>query len=292
MDESPEQQQHRQEVQRKHAALTEALGVIGKISTSSSIIPVPPPVDSSWICPARYRHSQTGGKTTARGPAPAVPQALPHTQAPASQSTGSPKQLTIKHKMAPSSVPRWGPARCPVSWILVSVKGALACVQALALLRVRGSWYSSCGGGGSAECVSHLLFPINLSRQDLCLGSLLLEPETTNSALCQVFIPLSSILLFCLSPSMHFYCLPPFPSCNNLFFTFIPPFFLLTSSLSLVPPLLLARLSLFSLPHFLWALQWFFRFFPIYNLLSFPALVHPNLMALLPTAVSDVVENS
>uniref|UniRef100_H2UYQ4 Interferon-induced GTP-binding protein Mx n=1 Tax=Takifugu rubripes TaxID=31033 RepID=H2UYQ4_TAKRU len=82
MDESPEQQQHRQEVLRKHAALTEALGVIGKISTSTSTTPVPPPVDSSWIRPARYRHSQTGGKTVARGPAPAVPQALPHTQAP------------------------------------------------------------------------------------------------------------------------------------------------------------------------------------------------------------------
>lgn len=106
MDESPEQQQHRQEVLRKHAALTEALGVIGKVSTSTSTTPVPPPVDSSWIRPARYRHSQTGGKTAVRGPAPAVPQALPHTQAPASQSTGSLKQLAIKHKMAASSVPR------------------------------------------------------------------------------------------------------------------------------------------------------------------------------------------
>ncbi|TNM87476.1 hypothetical protein fugu_005697 [Takifugu bimaculatus] len=114
MDESPEQQQHRQEVLRKHAALTEALGVIGKISTSTSTTPVPPPVDSSWIRPARYRHSQTGGKTVARGPAPAVPQALPHNQAPASQSTGGLKQLAIKHKMAPSSVPRRPPPAVPI----------------------------------------------------------------------------------------------------------------------------------------------------------------------------------
>lgn len=91
---------------------------------------------------------------------------------------------------------------------------------------------------------------------------------------------------------------PPFPSFSQhalvllpssvslmqelLFFT--PPsllFFLvhfLPSPLSLVPPLLLACLSLFSLPHFLCALQWFFRFFPTYSLpLSFRDSFHPTL---------------
>lgn len=102
MDESPEQRQRREEVLRKHAALTEALGVIGNISTSTCTTPVPPPVDSSWLQPARYRHSERSGKTAARGPAPAVP----HARGPASQSSGGLKQLAVKHKMAPASVPR------------------------------------------------------------------------------------------------------------------------------------------------------------------------------------------
>uniref|UniRef100_A0A3Q1FEE1 Interferon-induced GTP-binding protein Mx n=1 Tax=Acanthochromis polyacanthus TaxID=80966 RepID=A0A3Q1FEE1_9TELE len=54
MDESPEQQQHRVEVLSKHAALKEALAVIGEISTSTCTTPLPPPVDSSWIQPSRY----------------------------------------------------------------------------------------------------------------------------------------------------------------------------------------------------------------------------------------------
>lgn len=100
---------------------------------------------------------------------------------------------------------------------------------------------------GCCKCVSHLLFPINLSRQDLCLGCLLLEPETTNPALCQIFIPLSSILLFCLSPSMYFIAptSPHSPHVITIIFHLNPlPFFLFISSLSLVPPLLLACLSL------------------------------------------------
>lgn len=104
MDESPEQRQHREEVLRKHAALSEALSVIGKISTSTCTTPV----DSSWIQPARYGHSESGGRTAVRGPAPApaVPRAIPPSQAPASQSSDGLEQHTVKHKMAPSSVPR------------------------------------------------------------------------------------------------------------------------------------------------------------------------------------------
>ncbi len=73
-------------------------------------------------------------------------------------------------------------------------------------------------------------------------------------------------------PRMHlFYCVPQFPACNNRF-SFSPHFDVLflvhffTSPLSLVPPILLACLSVFSLPHFLCTLQWFFRFFPAYSL--------------------------
>lgn len=97
MDESPEQRQHREEVLRKHAALTEALGVIGKISTSTCTTPMPPPVDSSWIQPAGYRHPKTSSKRAAHGPAPADPQAFPP-----SHGTGALKQ----HKMAPAGAPR------------------------------------------------------------------------------------------------------------------------------------------------------------------------------------------
>lgn len=53
MDESPQQQRHREEVLSKHAALKEALAVIANISTSTCTTPLPPPVDSSWIQPAR-----------------------------------------------------------------------------------------------------------------------------------------------------------------------------------------------------------------------------------------------
>uniref|UniRef100_A0A671V322 Interferon-induced GTP-binding protein Mx n=1 Tax=Sparus aurata TaxID=8175 RepID=A0A671V322_SPAAU len=147
MDESPEQQKYREEVLRKHAALKEALAVVGKISTSTCTTPMPPPVDSSWIQPSRDNR-----------------------------------------------------------------------------LSALSSFHLSL-------CPSSPLFP--------------------------------------LSPSMHlFYCLPQFPSCNNRYFPFSPFFFFLyISPLSLVPPLLLACLSFFSLPHFLCALQWFFRFFPAYSLL-------------------------
>lgn len=139
------------------------------------------------------------------------------------------------------------------------------------------------GWGSAAKCVSHILFPISLSRQDFSLCSFLLEPETTGWALCQVFIFLSFILPFSifLLACIGFIAFPSFPHARTVVFHSPPPFFLvhfLPSPLSLVPPLLLACLSLFSLPHFLCALQWFFRFFPTYSLrLSFPASFHPTL---------------
>jgi len=49
MDESQEQAQRRDEVLKTHLALKEALVIIGDISTSTITVPVPPPVDSSWV---------------------------------------------------------------------------------------------------------------------------------------------------------------------------------------------------------------------------------------------------
>lgn len=49
MDESQEQAQRRDEVLRTHQALKEALAIIGDISTTTITVPVPPPVDTSWV---------------------------------------------------------------------------------------------------------------------------------------------------------------------------------------------------------------------------------------------------
>uniref|UniRef100_A0A3P8PV58 Interferon-induced GTP-binding protein Mx n=1 Tax=Astatotilapia calliptera TaxID=8154 RepID=A0A3P8PV58_ASTCA len=49
MDESQEQAQRRDEVLRTHQALKEALAIIGDISTSTITVPLPPPVDTSWL---------------------------------------------------------------------------------------------------------------------------------------------------------------------------------------------------------------------------------------------------
>lgn len=49
MDESQEQAQRRDEVLRTHQALKEALAIIGDISTSTITVPLPPPVDNSWV---------------------------------------------------------------------------------------------------------------------------------------------------------------------------------------------------------------------------------------------------
>lgn len=87
------------------------------------------------------------------------------------------------------------------------------------IFELGGAW------GGGLQNVFHIFCFPSTSADRTSVWAAFYWSQTTNSALCQVFIPLSSILLFCLSPSMHFYCLPPFPSCNNLFFTFIPSLF-------------------------------------------------------------------
>ncbi|CAN9500635.1 unnamed protein product [Ophioblennius macclurei] len=110
MDESPEQQQHRAEVLRKHTALKEALAVIGDISTSTCTTPLPPPVDSSWIQPSSL--SQAGKKPAAtRSHAPLAPQ-VPRTGYNAS-APGFQQLAGLKHDRPPASVPRRQPPAIP-----------------------------------------------------------------------------------------------------------------------------------------------------------------------------------
>ena len=49
MEESAEQAQRRDEMLRMYHALKEALVIIGDISTTTISVPVPPPVDDTWI---------------------------------------------------------------------------------------------------------------------------------------------------------------------------------------------------------------------------------------------------
>ncbi|XP_044217975.1 dynamin 3a isoform X1 [Thunnus albacares] len=113
MDESPEQQQHREEVLRKHDALKEALAVIGEISTSTCSTPLPPPVDSSWIQPSSPKKSVTGAKPVTRGHAPPVPRVPTHTGRTASPSTDGVQQLAGQPHRAPPCVPRRHPPAIP-----------------------------------------------------------------------------------------------------------------------------------------------------------------------------------
>ncbi|XP_071343097.1 dynamin 3a isoform X2 [Trachinotus anak] len=115
MDESPEQQKHREEVLHKHAALKEALAVIGEISTSTCTTPLPPPVDSSWIQPSSPtipKNSVTGSKPVIRGHAPRVPRVPTPTGPTAFPSTDGHQQLPGQPNRAPS-VPRRQPPAIP-----------------------------------------------------------------------------------------------------------------------------------------------------------------------------------
>ncbi|KAF7668515.1 hypothetical protein LDENG_00009020 [Lucifuga dentata] len=122
MDESPEQEQRREEVLRKHAALKEALAVIGDISTSTCSTPLPPPVDSSWIQPSRAssppnptspKKSAAGPKPIIRGPAPAAPLVPSHAEPLPPSNTNGLKQPTGQSNRVPSSVPRRNPPAIP-----------------------------------------------------------------------------------------------------------------------------------------------------------------------------------
>ncbi|XP_077963906.1 dynamin 3a isoform X2 [Gasterosteus aculeatus] len=90
MDESPEQRRRREAVLRQHAALKEALAVVGSFSTATYTTPLPPPVDSSWI----------------RSPSPPRPHKAPSAPRGPAHTTGPPHR-------APPSVPRRNPPAVP-----------------------------------------------------------------------------------------------------------------------------------------------------------------------------------
>ncbi|XP_060888040.1 dynamin 3a isoform X2 [Labrus mixtus] len=114
MDESAEQQQHRQEVLLKHAALKEALSVIGQISTSTCTTPLPPPVDSSWIQPSSVVPQRASSRRPwGRGIAPSAPHLPPHTGSNASSSTDGLLKLPSQAHRPPPSVPRRSPPAIP-----------------------------------------------------------------------------------------------------------------------------------------------------------------------------------
>lgn len=58
MEESADQAQRRDEMLRMYHALKEALHIIGDISANTISIPVPPPVNNSWIPETRYEGTQ------------------------------------------------------------------------------------------------------------------------------------------------------------------------------------------------------------------------------------------
>uniref|UniRef100_A0A8C2XGU7 Interferon-induced GTP-binding protein Mx n=1 Tax=Cyclopterus lumpus TaxID=8103 RepID=A0A8C2XGU7_CYCLU len=100
MDESQEQAQRRDEVLRTHQALKEALVIIGDISTSTITVPMPPPVDSSWVEGAGGRRSPPASPTSSRrmssGQRPL---------GPFNNSADSP-QAPSRPNRAPPSIPR------------------------------------------------------------------------------------------------------------------------------------------------------------------------------------------
>ncbi|XP_051982058.1 dynamin-2 isoform X1 [Xyrauchen texanus] len=92
MEESAEQAQRRDEMLRMYHALKEALHLIGDISTSTISVPLPPPVDDTWIQtdpspPAQRKPSATapppGRPPAVRGTTPGPPAPPPINSTPA-----------------------------------------------------------------------------------------------------------------------------------------------------------------------------------------------------------------
>uniref|UniRef100_A0A7N5ZRD0 Interferon-induced GTP-binding protein Mx n=1 Tax=Anabas testudineus TaxID=64144 RepID=A0A7N5ZRD0_ANATE len=115
MDESQEQAQRRDEVLRTHQALKEALAIIGDISTSTVTVPLPPPVDTSWVggssggrrspppSPTAPRRMSSGQRPAPRGAPP--PPNRPGPLGPFNNSADSP-QAPSRPNRAPPSIPR------------------------------------------------------------------------------------------------------------------------------------------------------------------------------------------
>lgn len=149
---------------------------------------------------------------------------------------------------------------------------------------VRGSCYLSWVGVCCKMCFSY-----SLSHQPWWTGLLSAQPltgarDSRPSALSSfhLFVLHSHFSIFLL-PCIGFITFPSFPHARTVFIhpplSFFSCSFLNFSSFLGSSPGL-ARLSIFSLPHFLCALQWFFRFFPTYRLplsiqpcVSFPCTI-------------------
>uniref|UniRef100_A0A4W3JRB2 dynamin GTPase n=1 Tax=Callorhinchus milii TaxID=7868 RepID=A0A4W3JRB2_CALMI len=88
MEESPEQTQRRDETLRMYHAIKEALNIIGDINTNTVTVPLPPPVDDSWL------QSPPPSPTCQRWhPGSAYPPSRPfagRSHAPAGSSAGAP----------------------------------------------------------------------------------------------------------------------------------------------------------------------------------------------------------
>uniref|UniRef100_A0A8C5NAH4 Interferon-induced GTP-binding protein Mx n=1 Tax=Gouania willdenowi TaxID=441366 RepID=A0A8C5NAH4_GOUWI len=115
MDESQEQAQRRDEVLRTHQALKESLAIIGDISTSTITVPMPPPVDTSWVggttggrrspppSPTAPRRMSSGQRPGPRGAPP--PPNRPGPLGPFNNSADSP-QAPSRPNRAPPSIPK------------------------------------------------------------------------------------------------------------------------------------------------------------------------------------------
>ncbi|XP_029107923.1 dynamin-2-like isoform X4 [Scleropages formosus] len=137
MEESAEQAQRRDEMLRMYHALKEALLIIGDISTTTVSVPMPPPVDDTWIQaspPSQHKPSSTAPAPTrppaVRGPMPAPPLAptlafpappIPSRPGPPGNAFGAgaqdpfsaPPQIPSRPARIPPALPPGVPSRRP-----------------------------------------------------------------------------------------------------------------------------------------------------------------------------------
>ncbi|XP_063076106.1 dynamin-3 isoform X3 [Engraulis encrasicolus] len=120
MEESADQAQRRDEMLRMYHALKEALRIIGDISTTTITVPVPPPVDSTWIAPAPASQpkpqapapSHPSRPPPVRGPTPGPPPLMPTPAAPPIPSRpGPPINAYNNSAQDPFSAPPQIPSR-------------------------------------------------------------------------------------------------------------------------------------------------------------------------------------
>ncbi|XP_072531316.1 dynamin-2 isoform X2 [Salminus brasiliensis] len=122
MEESADQAQRRDEMLRMYHALKEALSIIGDISTSTISVPVPPPVNDSWIpeaSPTPQRRPPASAPPPSRppavrGPTPGPPPLNPSTSyvaPPIPSRPGQPINAFGNSSQDPFSAPPQIPSR-------------------------------------------------------------------------------------------------------------------------------------------------------------------------------------